>query len=54
MKGQQRKRQQDSNVENVTKRKKYSKNISNHSNKMMDEAFLRFPHLPEEIFKTLA
>ena len=54
MKGQKTKRKQDSNIGNAKKHKRCSKNrenISNNPINRMEEAFLRFPHLPEQIFK---
>ena len=56
MKGQKYKHKQDGNIGNAKKRKRTSKNkqhISNNSINRMEEAFLRFPHLPEQIFKKL-
>ena len=56
MKGQKFKRKQDGNIGNAKKRNRASKNKQRNSNSSvnrMEEAFLRFPHLPEKIFKKL-
>ena len=56
MDGQKAKRKQGGNIGNAKKRKRTSKNrktLSNNSINRMEEAFLRFPHLPEQIFKKL-
>ena len=50
------KRKQDGKIGNATKRKRISKhqeNIFNSAINKMEEAFLRFPHLPEQIFGKL-
>ena len=54
MKGQKRK--QSGRIVNAKKCKSRSKNkenISKNSINLMEEAFLRFPHLPEQIFEKL-
>ena len=56
MKGQKAKRKQDGSIRNAKKRKRTSKKkeiLSNNSINRMEEAFLRFPHLPEQIFEKL-
>ena len=56
MKVQKTKRKQDGKIGNARKRKRTSKkkqNPSNNSINRMDEAFLRFPHLPEQILEKL-
>ena len=53
---QKAKRKQDDNIGNAKKRTRTSKNEENPSNNSinrMDEAFLRFPHLPEQIMQEL-
>ena len=50
------KRKQDDNLGNAKKSTRNSKdeeNPSNNSINRMDEAFLRFPHLPEQFFEEL-
>ena len=50
------KRKQDGGIGKAKKRKRTSKNkqnLSNNSINRMEEAFLRFPHLPEQIFEKL-
>ena len=54
--GQKVKRNQDEDIGNAKKRPRTSKrkeNPSNNSINRMDEAFLRFPHLPEQIMEEL-
>ena len=56
MKGQKAKWKQGGNVENDKNRKrtlKKKEKISNNSINRMEEAFLRFPHLSEQIFQKL-
>ena len=56
MKGQKVKRTQDGGIGNAKKRTRTSKRKENPSNNpinRMDEAFLRFPHLPEQIMEEL-
>ena len=56
MKDKKAKRKQDGGIGNDKKRKRTSKkkqNPSNNSINRMDEAFLRFPHLPEQILEEL-
>ena len=56
MKGQKVKRTQDGSIGNAKKRTRTSKRKetpSNNSFNWMDEAFLRFPHLPEQIMEKL-
>ena len=43
------KRKQDGSIGNAKKRKRATNNSINR----MDEAFLRFPHLPEQVFQKL-
>ena len=56
MKGHKTQRNQDGGIGNAKKCKRTLKkveNLSNNSINRMDEAFLRFPHLPEQIFDNL-
>ena len=56
MKGQKSECKPDANIENAKKPKKTSKNKQNRSNNLInkiEEAFLRFSHLPEQIFEKL-
>ena len=56
MEVQKAKRKQDDNIGNAKKRTRTSKNEENPSNNSInriDEFFLRFPHLPEQIFEKL-
>ena len=47
------KRKQDDGIGNTKKQRRTSKKKQNHSINRMDEAFLRFPHLPEQIMEEL-
>ena len=54
MKVPKTKRKKDVSIGNAKKRKRVSKKKqkpSNNSINRMDEAFLRFPHLPEQFFE---
>ena len=56
MRVQKAKRKQAEVIRKAEKRTRTSKkkqNPSNNSINRMDEAFLRFPHLPEQLFKKL-
>ena len=56
MKVQKTKRKQDGSIGNTTKHKTISKKKQTPSKYLinrMDEAFLRFPHLPEQVFQKL-
>ena len=50
---QKAKRKQDDDFGNAKKRTRNEENHSKNSINRMEEAFLRFPHLPEQIFEKL-
>ena len=56
MEVQKAKRKQDDDIGNTKKRTRTSNNEENPANNSinrMDEAFLRFPHLPEQFFEEI-